>query len=111
MGTRAGAALVDGTAEGDEHEPAGGVGDLLTFEDDRVETLPGNRIAGVEIAAIELHPRGEEAPSDDRGDFSSQGLELGSQEALGAVAADGQRAHPREITESCELGESYYSVA
>jgi hypothetical protein len=89
--------LVDGAPVGDEREPARGVVDLLTVEQDRVETLPGSGIAGLEIAGIEADPAGAQACARLGKDLHAQAVELLTQQPLGAVTADSQGAHPGRL--------------
>src|SRR5205814_4869960 len=87
------AMLVDRAAEGHERQPGGGIGDLGAFERDRVEALERLGVAGVEVAAVELHAAPAQASGDLAGDAPLQSLELLAQKALGAVATQEPWAH------------------
>src|SRR5438128_10364503 len=87
------AVLVDRAAEGHERQPRARIGDLLAVERGRVEALEGLRVAGAEVAAVEVHPAPAQAPGDPSGDALLQSLELLAQQALGAVATQKPWAH------------------
>jgi hypothetical protein len=89
--------LVDGATVGDEREPAGGIVDQLTVEQDGVEALPGDGVAGLEIAGIEADPAGAQPRAHIGDDLCAQPVELLTQQPLGTVAADGQGTHPGRL--------------
>ncbi len=85
--SRARSMLVERSAVGDEREPRGRTGDLLTLEHGHVEPLPGLGIGGLEIGVVEDHTARREAAPHARQHAPAQGLELLAQQALGTVAA------------------------
>ncbi len=101
--------LVDRPAKADLHEPAGGVLDLLTLQQRRVQPLPGLRVAPFQVAIVEDDPARAQPFAHDAEHPLALGLELLAQHAFGAVATQRQGAHglkDYEPEECCELVES-----
>jgi hypothetical protein len=72
----AGAELFDGAAVGDEHEPAGGVGNLLAVEGGGVEALPSLGVTGLQVTLVEAGGGGSEPLADAGEDACAQAVEL-----------------------------------
>ncbi len=87
------AMLVDRAAKGDDSQPARRVLDLLARQHRRVQSVPGGRVAGLQIDVVEGHAAGAQAPGHGGDDAGVQRRELLAQQALGAVAAQAQRTH------------------
>ena len=93
FGPPAGPLLVDRAPVGGEDQPAGGVGHLPAFEHDRVQALPGERVAGFEIGLVEPSSGRPHAPGDDPDDPSLKLAKFGLEKPFCAIATDRQRAH------------------
>jgi hypothetical protein len=108
--TCAPAVLIDGPAVADLHQPPRGVLDLLTFHEHGVQPLPGLRVTGFEIVAVEDDPARAEVGAHAGEHALAHRLEVAAQLAFGAIAAEHRGAHGSEgyddLRELCDLIES-----
>src|SRR4029077_14487815 len=92
------AVLVDGTAIAHRRQPADGALWLLSFNERRVQSLPGLRVAGFEIAVVEDDPASPQVGAHAGKHPLARSLEVAAQEALGAVASEHRGAHGPKTT-------------
>jgi len=99
--------LVDRPAICHDCQPGRGVVDLRAVEHGGVQALPGLRVARVEVAGVEAHAGRPQSPRRPAEHLLAQRLELGPQQALGAVATNNEGTHRRRLRESREPDEFY----